>query len=96
MNFIWKTTLFQEHTSIAPDQDLIDMSTNNDEEGNGWDDDDADWGSLEESVKKEDEPFNDNSWANDPFMASDSKTTIVKQSIQSLKLVCVMSTIVHS
>ena len=66
--------------------------------GDGWNDDDADWGSLEESFdsNKKEENFEfpaENSagkfesWSHDLSFGND-KTTIVKQNVQPLKLVC--------
>ena len=74
---------------------LISESTT--EDGDGWDDDDGDWGSLEDSNSKPLEVQNKNneitkeeldSWATD-LMSNKvpDKSAVVKQGIQSLNLV---------
>ena len=67
--------------------------------GDGWDDDDADWGSLEEnnSVKTHQDKNNDiskeeiDSWATDLLSNKvPDKSAVVKQGIQTLQLVIII------
>merc|ERR1711971_1022241 len=84
-------------------QDLISLESTNDlDAGDGWDDDDADWGSLEEtknSVKSQLAPNSNSnkdnditkedidSWATDLLSNKvPDKSAVVKQGIQTLQL----------
>ena len=71
---------------------IISESTT--EDGDGWDDDDADWGSLEDSNSSKQNKNNEitkeefDSWATDLLSNKvPDKSAVVKQGVQSLNLV---------
>merc|ERR1711962_501820 len=73
-------------------QDLISLESTT-EDGDGWDDDDGDWGSLEDSNSSKQNKTNEitkeefDSWATDLLSNKvPDKLAVVKQGVQTLNL----------